>query len=81
MTKTITQPLFVRLHDADGNTDVIVNANDISVITTVNIEGTDRKGTEITFNEASGAETLIVNETPVKIYDMLMKSTSASSAK
>jgi uncharacterized protein Yka (UPF0111/DUF47 family) len=82
MTTTVTQPLFVRLHDIDGNTDVIVNVNEISIISLERVsDDNERKATKILFNENSSAECIFVNESPVKIYEMITKSTATTKQK
>ena len=68
-------PFFIRLHNCNNNSVVIVNASGISCIDTNETEY-DRVVSEIIMDQSSNLETFYVNESPEKIYEMIEKKIS-----
>ena len=66
---------FIRLHNAENNTVVILNVNSITLIDTDEAPSVDGKGkrlvSTIYTNSNSDVKEFSVNETPEKIYDMI----------
>lgn len=62
---------FVRLHNSNDNSVVIVNVNDIVCIDSKNNGG--RNLAEIYLKNCSDMDSFTTNESPEKIYEMLEK--------
>lgn len=64
---------FIRLHNAENNTVVIINIEHIVVIDTNEING--RTVSIIYLDERAGIQEFNINETPEKIYTIIEEMT------
>ena len=60
---------FIRLHNAENNSVVIVNVDSISLIDTDEVDG--KICSLIYLNSSSDVDKFNVNESPEKIFDMI----------